>query len=86
MIGYDGEVHAALDDPGAEILVAWHDFEEAATTGANEEWYLVSQGGRCDYKCYETYTIVNKNSAKGAIPSVSAQTFVGINQLEASQH
>lgn len=28
---------------------------------------------------------VNKNSPKGAIPSVSAQTFVGINQLEA-QH
>jgi hypothetical protein len=29
---------------------------------------------------------VNKNSPKGAIPSVSAPTFVGINQLEAQQH
>jgi hypothetical protein len=29
---------------------------------------------------------VNRNSAKGAIPSVAAQTFVGINHLEAQKH
>ena len=41
------EVNFYLDDPGAEMLVAWHDFEEPASKGAEEagaELILVKPG------------------------------------------
>jgi long-chain acyl-CoA synthetase len=42
------EVRFYLEDPGARLLFAWHDFEEAARTGAKEaasELILVEPGG-----------------------------------------